>query len=70
MKKLNWISWFCLIIAGIIIFFGAIDFLFYGVEGGFLGVKHTTTFFHVANTFLLATICFILFSNSPEKNNK
>ena len=70
MKKLNWISWLCIIIAGIIMLFGAIDFLFYGVTGGFLGVKHTTTFFQVANTFLLATICFILFSNRSEKNNK
>ena len=69
MKFLIWISWLCVFIAGIIMLFGTIDFLFYGWEGGFLGVKHTTTFFLVANSFLLGSISLKLLSNGIKKSS-
>ncbi|MCD4681933.1 MAG: hypothetical protein K8R86_01510 [Bacteroidales bacterium] len=70
MKLFNWLSYASLFAAIVVIICGAIDFLFYGWAGGFLGVKHTTTFFIVANSLILLAICFKLFgSNCSGKDN-
>jgi hypothetical protein len=68
MKLLNLLSWITLLMAILIMIFGSIDFLFYGIAGGFLGVAHTTTFFHVASSVLLLTISFKLFEHELVKN--
>jgi len=60
MKALSWIS---IIIAVVIILLAAID-LFFNPE--FLPYK-VINYFHVANSFLLLTICFRLFGNFKEK---
>ncbi len=62
MKYLTWLSWLSLLAAIFVMVLGAIDFVVYGTTGGFLGVAHTSTFFLVANTFLLACIAFTLLS--------
>lgn len=64
MKFINLLCWLCIFVAVVIMACGAIDFMFYGWKGGFLGVKHTTTFFLVANSFLLLSIGLRLLDNS------
>ena len=47
-----------LMLAGFISFF---------VNGKFLGVNHSINFFFVANSFLLLTICGLLYKKSPSE---
>ena len=63
MKVLSYVS---IIIAFILISLGVIDLLF---SPAFLPYAKVINYFHVANSFLLLTICFRLFSNSKEKPN-
>jgi hypothetical protein len=64
MKLFNLISWICAIVAAILIVCGLIDFL---NGGGVFGLKHSSTFFTVANTFLLFTIFFRWYYTDTEK---
>ena len=64
MKQFILISWICAVIAVILIVCGAIDFL---GGGGVMGLKHSSTFFTVANTFLLFTIFFRWYNTSEKK---
>ncbi len=61
MKTLAWITG---IIGGILMLFGLINFL---TNSAFLGVNHAINYFHVANSFLLFTICFLLYPKSDKK---
>jgi len=63
MKPLILVSWVCAAIALLMVIGGAIDFL---GGGGVFGLKHSSTFFTVANTFLLFTI-FLRWFNSDMK---
>jgi hypothetical protein len=64
MKILITLSWICACIALILMIGGAIDFL---RGGGVFGLKHSSTFYIVANTFLLLTIIFRLFDAKPKQ---
>jgi hypothetical protein len=64
MKPFILISWLCAVVAVILIVCGAIDFI---GGGGIFGLKHSSTFFTVANTFLLFTIFFRWFNFSQVK---
>ncbi len=64
MKPFILFSWICAAIAVILIVCGAIDFL---GGGGVFGLKHSSTFFTVANTFLLFTIFFRWYNSGTEK---
>jgi len=70
MKLFNLLSYASLLVAIVVMICGAIDFLFYGWAGGFLGVKHTTTFFIVANSLVLLAICFKLYSGNCSEKDK
>jgi hypothetical protein len=59
MKPFILISWLSAVVAVILIVCGAIDFV---GGGGIFGLKHSSTFFTVANTFLLLTIFFRWFN--------
>lgn len=60
MKTLNWLSWATGIIATASIFCGSVNFLF-GTH--LFGVNHAVNYFHVANSFLLLTICLLVYIN-------
>ena len=62
MKALSWIF---VIIAVVIMLLAAIDLVF---NPAFLPYK-VINYFHVANSFLLLTICFRLLCNCKEKHN-
>jgi hypothetical protein len=64
MKPFILISWICAGIALILIVCGLIDFQ---AGGGVFGLKHSSTFFTVANTFLLFTIFFRWFNLGADK---
>lgn len=64
MKKLTWFAWIFGIIAFVLMFLGFIDFLF---SPKFLFVNHAINYFHVANSFLLLTICIVLLDKCKEK---
>ena len=53
MKFLNLIAWLGIIFAIILIILGFIDFI---QGGGVFGLKHSSTFFTVANTALLVAV--------------
>jgi hypothetical protein len=65
MKPLILVSWICASIALLMLIGGAIDFL---GGGGVFGLKHSSTFFTVANTFLLFTIFFRWFNSDTKKS--
>ncbi len=64
MKNLNLFAWIFGIIALILMFLGFVDFLF---SPKFLFVNHAINYFHVANSFLLLTICVVLLDKCKEK---
>jgi hypothetical protein len=64
MKPFILISWICAVIAVILMACGAIDFI---GGGGVFGLKHSSTFFTVANSFLLLTIFFRWYNSGIEK---
>jgi len=64
MKPFIIFSWICAVIAAILIVCGAIDF---ASGGGVFGLKHSSTFFTVANTFLLLTLFFRWFDCKKEE---
>lgn len=66
MKVLNWISWGTGIVAALFMLFGGINFLF---DTNFLGVNHAINFFHMANSFLLLTICIQLVIKTCKKED-
>ncbi len=53
MKTPNWLTWFFVLVAMVLMLFGLINFL---IGGGFLGVIHSANYFHVANSMLLLTL--------------
>ncbi|MFU8843787.1 MAG: hypothetical protein ACNA7V_08270 [Bacteroidales bacterium] len=65
MKIFITLSWICALIALILMIGGAIDFL---KGGGVFGLKHSSTFYTVANTFLLLTIIFRWFETGRQKS--
>ncbi len=67
MKNLNLFAWISGIIALILMFFGFIDFLF---SPKFLFVNHSINYFHVANSFLLLTICIVLLDKCTCKTEE
>jgi hypothetical protein len=64
MKPFILISWICAFFALIMMIGGSIDYL-YG--GGVFGLKHSSTFFTMANTFLLLTLFFRYFNKEPKQ---
>jgi len=60
MKQLAWISG---IIAALLMICGFIVFI---TNNKFLGVNHAVNYFHVANSFLLATIALLLMDHKKE----
>ncbi|MQY78559.1 MAG: hypothetical protein GH151_05085 [Bacteroidetes bacterium] len=67
MKKLAWFAWISGIIAVIVMFFGFVDLLF---NPKFLFVNHVINYFHVANSFLLLTICIVLLDKCKGKTEE
>jgi len=67
MKKLSWFAWISGIIAVIVMFFGFVDLLFHPK---FLFVNHAINYFHVANSFLLLTICIVLLDKCKGKTEE
>jgi len=67
MKKLNLFAWISGIIAVIVMFFGFVDLLF---NPKFLFVNHAINYFHVANSFLLLTICIVLLDKCKGKTEE
>jgi len=64
MKPFILLSWCCAGLALVLIICGVIDFL---GGGGVFGLKHSSTFFTVANTFLLITLLFRWMTMESEK---
>ncbi len=64
MKPFILISWICAFFALVMMIGGSIDFL---GGGGVFGLKHSSTFFTMANTFLLLTLFFKYFNKETEK---
>ncbi|MCK4464397.1 MAG: hypothetical protein KAU83_01700 [Bacteroidales bacterium] len=67
MKKLTWFAWISGIIAVIVMFFGFVDLLF---NPKFLFVNHVINYFHMANSFLLLTICIVLLDKCKGKTEE
>jgi hypothetical protein len=67
MKNLNLFAWISGIIALVLMFLGFIDFLF---NPEFLFVNHVINYFHVANSFLLLTICIALLDKCKGKKEE
>lgn len=65
MKFLNLITWVGIIFAIILMIMGFIDFI---NGGGVFGLKHSSTFFTVANTALLVAIIAKVLEFSSNKN--
>lgn len=65
MKFLSLITWAGIISAIIFIILGLIDFM---SGGGVFGLKHSSTFFTVANTALLGAIVAKVLEFSSSKN--
>lgn len=63
MKIFNLISWIGFIVAGIIMVCGIIDFL---RGGGLFGLKHSSTFFTVANSVMLVSLFFKFFLGEKD----
>jgi hypothetical protein len=64
MKYLEYLIWISGIIAGVVLLLGAIALIF--VVKPF-GVVHVVNFFHVANSFLLVSICSTLYLLLKQK---
>ena len=58
MKYLEYLIWVFGILAGLIMLLGVIDLLF---EPELLRIVHVVNYFHVASSFLLASICCTLY---------
>ena len=58
MKYLEYLIWVFGILAGLIMLLGVIDFLF---EAELFHIVHVVNYFHVASSFLLASICCTLY---------
>lgn len=65
MKFLNLITWVGIVFAIILAILGFIDFI---SGGGVFGLKHSSTFFTVANTALLVAIVAKVLELSSNKN--
>lgn len=65
MKFLSLITWMGIIFAIVLIILGLIDFM---NGGGLFGLKHSSTFFTVANTALLGAIVAKVLEFSSHKN--
>lgn len=65
MKFLNLITWVGIIFAIILAILGFIDFI-YG--GGVFGLKHSSTFFTIANTAFLVAIVARVLEYNPNKD--
>lgn len=65
MKFLSLITWAGIIFAIVLIILGFIDFM---NGGGVFGLKHSSTFFTVANTALLGAIAAKVLEFSSNKN--
>lgn len=65
MKFLNLITWVGIIFAVILAILGFIDFI---SGGGAFGLKHSSTFFTIANTALLVAIAAKLLESSNNKS--
>ena len=58
MKALKIIVWISGIIAGILILLGVLTLI---LQTHLFGVKHVINYFHAANSFLLMSICCLLY---------
>jgi len=65
MKLLSLITWVGIISAIILLIFGLIDFM---NGGGVFGLKHSSTFFTVANTALLVAVVAKVLEFSSKKS--
>ena len=65
MKLFNLIMWLGIIFAIVLILMGFIDFL---GGGGVFGLKHSSTFFTIANTGLLFAIVAKVIDSNTNKN--
>ena len=65
MKILNLLSWVSFGVAGALMICGLIDFM---NGGGVFGLKHSSTFFTVANTALLVALFFKFMAKESEKS--
>jgi len=65
MKLFNVIMWLGIIFAIVLIIMGFIDFL---GGGGVFGLKHSSTFFTIANTGLLFAIAAKVIGFNTDKN--
>lgn len=65
MKLLNLIMWLGIIFAIVVILMGFIDFL---GGGGVFGLKHSSTFFTIANTGLLFAVVAKVIGFNSDKN--
>jgi len=65
MKFLNLITWVGIVFAIILMIMGFIDFM---NGGGLFGLKHSSTFFTVANTALLGAIVAKVLEFTASKN--
>ena len=54
LKALEYFSWIFGLLAGLAMLLGALDFFF---EAELFQVNHVINYFHVATTFLLASVC-------------
>jgi uncharacterized membrane protein (DUF2068 family) len=64
MKLFILFSWMSAVLAVVLIVCGMIDFV---QGGGLFGLKHSTSFFTVANTTLLVTILFRMIGKDSAK---
>ncbi len=64
MKYLENLVWICGVIAGLLMLLGAIDLIF---EVDLVPVNHVVNYFHVANSFLLVSICCTLYLILKQK---
>lgn len=58
MKYLEYLIWIFGLLAGIIMILGVVDFF---LEVDLIRVNHVINYFHVANSFLLVSICCTLY---------
>jgi hypothetical protein len=58
MKKLNWIAWISAGIGVLLILLAGITLL---TESKILGIEHSVSCFHAANSFFLITIALFIF---------
>jgi hypothetical protein len=64
MKIFHLFSWIAIVLAGIIMIGGVVDHL---GGGGVFGFKHSSTFFTMANTFLLIALIIKFFIGNRDQ---